>query len=95
MLDMTPRYAPDQVITVRAMRLVPVTSYRVHPAGSHNASPINNDMIAVELVTDYGSRWYGCERAHINSELRLVVIGFPSRDEVRRAWEVCAINDGV
>jgi hypothetical protein len=87
-IDRVPRYAPDKVIIARAMKLMPVTQAKFHPAGSHKG-PIRSDMNALELVTDAGSRWYGCERAWINSELRMVVVGFDVRDEVRRTWEVC------
>jgi hypothetical protein len=90
-LDMMPRYAPDRVIIAQAMKLLPVLSYVFHPAGSHASSPIKNEMGALELITAKGSRWYGCERAYINSELRMVVIGTPRRDEVRMKWEVCSI----
>jgi hypothetical protein len=88
-LDMTPRYAPTHVIIARAMALLPVTRYIAHPAGTHPDSPIKNDMMALECITAKGSRWYGCESAYINSELRMVVVGFDSRDEVRSKWEVC------
>ncbi len=89
-LDLVPRYAPSHVIIARRIKLFPVTSFVAHPAGTHPNSPIKNDMCAVELVTEAGSRWFGCERAYINSELRMVVVGFDSRDEVRSKWEVCS-----
>lgn len=85
--DPTPRYAPEMMISASAARQ-PVTRWVVHPAGQH-AGPIRSDVTAVECVLADGSRrWFGCESAHINSELRLVVVGHPSRDEVRRNWEV-------
>lgn len=34
------------------------------------------------------TRWFGCERAYINSELRMVLVGHNSRDEVRQTWLV-------
>lgn len=86
-LDMTPRYAPDRVIIARVMKLCPVTQYIAHAPGTHDASPINNTMTALELKTDHGSRWFGCEKAYINSELRMVVIGTNPRDEVRMKWK--------
>jgi hypothetical protein len=85
--DTTPRYAPDRVIIARAMKLCPVKQYIVH-ATPPAKCPISAPAI-LELVTDYGSRWFGCDRAWINSELRMVTIGFNSRDEVRSKWEVC------
>lgn len=91
-IDRVPRYAPSHVIIAHAMKLLPVLRYIAHPAGTHPANcPIKSEMVALELVTAKGSRWYGCERAYINSELRMVCIGFDSRDEVRRKWDVCEV----
>ena len=87
-LDMTPRYAPDHVIIAKAMKLCPVTQSIAYPPGTHPHSPIKNDMTALELVTGHGSRWFGCERAYINSELRMVIVGTNPRDEVRMKWPV-------
>jgi hypothetical protein len=87
-LDMTPRYTPDRVIVPKAMKLCPVTNAISHPPGTHPRSPIKNDMTALELVTTRGSRWFGCERAYINSELRMVIVGTNTRDEVRMKWPV-------
>jgi hypothetical protein len=99
-LDMTPRYAPTHVIIAQRMKLFPpnarlirrnvaVTGARVYPVGHHPIQcPIAPEYCALELRTVAGSRWYGCERAYINSELRMVVIGTPARDEVRMKWEI-------
>jgi hypothetical protein len=87
-LDMTPRYAPDRVIIASAMKLCPVTSYRFHPANSHKGSAIKAEWSALELMTAKGSRWYGCHHAYINSELRMVIVGTPERDEVRMKWPI-------
>lgn len=84
MTDRTPRYTPETVMTLKGIR--PVVRAIAHPPGSHPASPIKNEMTAVELVTEAGSRWYGCERAWINSDLRMVVQGCDSRDEARMSW---------
>jgi hypothetical protein len=94
--DMTPRYAPDYVFIVcpdgqdsmKAYRS-PVTGSTFYPAGVDrpNRCPIRSDMGVLELKTQQGSRWYGCDRAYINSELRMVVVGCDSRDEVRMKWE--------
>ena len=90
-IDRTPRYAPSRVIC--GMATVPVLSYHVHPIGQHPKScPLVKDTVALELRTERGSRWYGCENAWINSELRMVVVGFPARDEVRRTWEECKVR---
>lgn len=87
--DTTPRYTPDFVVcrTTNA----PVVRRVVHPPGTHAHSPIRNDMTALELVTEHGSRWYGVERGWINSELRMVVCGFNARFEEMCAWSVCNV----
>lgn len=92
-LDMTPRYLPDSFIIANwNLRSGGGSSHTVvqcifHPAGTHRG-PIREDWPAVQAVTEYGSRWFGCTRAYINSELRMVVIGTPQRDEVRMKWEI-------
>lgn len=87
--DMTPRYAPESVITVSAMRRVAVTQSLFHSAGTApKGCPIRIDCNVLELRTMHGSRWYGCKRAYINSELRMVVVGFPARFEEMSAWEI-------
>lgn len=93
--DREPRYAPQSVIVISGGRGVAyraaVDRYLFHPAGSHKG-PIRPDVPALELQTAAGSRWYGCLRAYINAELRMVVIGCSSRDEVRRAWKVVPVG---
>jgi ABC-type phosphate/phosphonate transport system substrate-binding protein len=43
----------------------------------------------VQVIAANGqSRWYGCIRAYINAELRMVIVGTNSRDEVRAKWEI-------
>ena len=88
MIDHTPRYAPDRVLVLDGGRAYdcPVTRAIAHPPGTHPGSCIKAELTAVELQTAKGSRWYGFERAYINSELRLVVEGFDRRDEVRAKW---------
>jgi len=94
-MDLTPRYAPSAVVIpdwslkskLGSFRDVPVVQYIFHPENSHKG-PIRKDWPALELVTAKGSRWYGCVNAHINAELRMIVVGTPKRDEVRMAWEV-------
>ena len=89
LLDNIPRYAPSRVIIVTPYGAydAPVLYFRAHPPKSHPvACPLRQDCTAVELVTRYGSRWYGCAKAWINSELRMVVQGFDSRFEEMNAW---------
>ncbi len=95
-LDMTPRYVPDRtIIAIYGKRwglrekfaVAPVTQMVFHPAGTHKG-PIKSDWACVQVVTEHGSRWYGCVRAYINSELRMVIVGTPERDEVRMKWEI-------
>lgn len=94
-LDMTPRYAPSTVLISNwrtdakgpAGWYAPVLQYIFHPAGTHHG-PLKPDWAALQLVTAKGDRWYGCQSAYINSELRMVVVGTPARDEVRMKWDV-------
>lgn len=93
-LDMTPRYAPTEVLVVSGGggRTAPVIQSIVHPPGDHpKGCPLVKTITALELKTAFGSRWYGVERAYINSELRMVVVGTPKRDEVRMKWPVCEV----
>ena len=83
-LDMTPRYAPETVMTLKGER--PVLKYIVHPKGKREECPISENMAALEIVTDSGSRWFGVSDAYINAELRMVVVGTNVRDEIRMKW---------
>jgi hypothetical protein len=88
-IDRIPRYAPSHVIIASRTALLPVLRYIVHLPNQHPAKcPLIAECTALELQTESGSRWYGCERAWINSELRMVVMGFDARDEVRSKWAV-------
>lgn len=89
------QYAPTEVFADRRRQLVIESLY--HPAGTHPKSPIDNAMGALELVTPSGARrWYGVDEAMINSELRMIVRGHDTRDEVRHRWQVVpkALRDG-
>jgi hypothetical protein len=88
MRDDVPRYAPDAVLIV-GHGLLPVVRYVSHPPRTHPQSPLFPYLTALEAVTRHGSRWWGFDRAWINSELRMVVQGFPAADEMRSRWEVC------
>lgn len=90
--DTTPRYAPKKVLMLGHGE-VPVVSTRFYPPGQHPPrTPIVPTVGALELVTPYGSRWYGFDRGYINSQLRMVVQGFDRRDEVRRKWPVVPVK---
>lgn len=93
--DMTPRYAPSHVLVVRNGMGVaaPVVNSIAHPPYGHpDNCPIQEDMTALELRTSYGSTWYGCKYAYINGELRMIVVGCDSRDEIRSKWAVAEIE---
>ncbi len=84
--DMIPRYAPSKVVTVQGR--APVSQYVAHPPNAHPPKcPLVPECTALELRSEVGSRWYGVERAYINSELRMVVVGFPALFEEMAAWE--------
>jgi len=87
--DVIPRYVPSQIIC--KMVLVPVTSVVFHPNGSDD-SPLIKGIPCIEVRTERGSRWFGCDHAYINSELRMVVVGHDSRDEVRNSWKKCKVR---
>lgn len=82
------RYLPSVLRTCVGNRAV-VRSI-AHPPGTHPAHcPIRADLWCVEAQTDGGgSRWFGCERAYIASDLCMVVVGHPERDEVRARWKL-------
>lgn len=91
-MDRIPRYAPSVTYIVRngfAGR-EPILRYIVHPPHAHPAAcPLKPECCALELVTAHGSRWWSFERCWINSELRMVVQGFPASCKLRSKWEVC------
>ena len=87
--DNIPRYAPRHVMTLRGIS--PVIRAVFYPIGSHpEGCPILDTYAVLELVTDNGgSRYFGCEKAWINSELRMIVQGCNSKDEIRMKWKPC------
>ena len=85
-MDMLPRYAPSYV-NASGRGYFPVNEYVFHSAG-HSIKTIRKDAACVELKTKAGSRFFGCESAYINSELRMVVIGCDRLDQVRMSWPV-------
>jgi hypothetical protein len=90
-IDRTLRYIPERMLIVShgVAEILPVVQYRVFPPNAHpDGCPIGPSYTALECVTERGSRWFGFERAYINSELRMVVSGFSALDEVRSKWEV-------
>jgi len=71
------------------VRAAPVLSVRSYPPGVvRPSSPIRRDCTAVEIVTSYGSRWYGFADAQIGSDLEMHVKLLPGqeRDEVLMRW---------
>ena len=81
------RYAPA-ITAISGRPQVRIREYKTYPPGQHpKECCIRNTLTALELVTDYGSRWWGCDDAYINSELRMVVVG-DFKDEIRRKWKV-------
>lgn len=91
-LDKRARYTPDSIITHRGHGKV--NSIKTFPPNAHpEGCPLVQNCTAVQLVSDaYGSRWYGVERAYINSELRMIVIGFDARFEEMAAWKRVPAN---
>ena len=92
-VDRVPRYVPEQIMMFKHKEIygvwgvVPVTGAKFHVAGSFGSEvPVRRDANCIEVITEYGSRWFGCERAYINSELRMVVVGFPAKFEEMARW---------
>jgi hypothetical protein len=85
-IDRVPRYAPKKVLCNN--RIASVLQYNAYPPGNHpKGCPIVPRLTALELRTEFGSRWFGFEKVFINSELRMVVSGFAAADYVRSRWE--------
>jgi hypothetical protein len=87
--DNSHRYAPDAVLVVNGRKglYALVQGYYSYPIGAHPPEcPLIKDCVAVKLVTKHGDRWYGCHRAYINAELKMVLVGHNLRDEVRQKW---------
>jgi hypothetical protein len=86
-MDRKPRYAPRTVFILGSGN-VPVLRYIAHPPGHHpQGCSIHSELFALELRTEFGFRFFGFEKAFINSELRMVVSGFSGADYVRSRWE--------
>ena len=89
-MDREPRYVPDRVVIFDGMIVhAKVTGSTFYPPGQHPAGcPLVPHIGALEVKTQSNkSRWYGCEWAYINSELRMVAVGFPAADEEMAKWE--------
>jgi len=79
------KYMPETVIS--AGERVPVLSYHVYPPGqAPKGIPTHRNLAVVECRTKRGSRWYGCERAYIDSTLRMVIVGYKGAES--DYWEV-------
>lgn len=93
MIDFTPRYAPSTVF-ILGHGYLPVLRTVFHPPGATKppGCPLIDDCGKLELITAQGSRWWGFEKGYINSELRMVVAGFPSNCELRSKWPVVPVN---
>lgn len=83
--DNIPRYVPDRVITLYGLETV--LRIQSYPPNTHPESPLIPDCTAIELTTQFGTRWYGVDSAWINSELRFVIKGFPSNFSELSKWE--------
>lgn len=80
---MNDKWTPEVIIC--CCRRVIVNSVVSHPPGTHPDSPIKKDMTAVELRTVMCSRWFGCDKAYIDSHLRMRVVGLGA-SEIYNSW---------
>ena len=88
----TVRYAPNHVFIVSKGKMInaPVLRHIAHPPNAHpKQCPLVPECTAIEFITAYGSRWWGCDKAWINSELRMVASGFDMRNELVNKWDIC------
>lgn len=69
--------------------IFPVDTVKAFPPNQHPAKcPIKDDMTAVQLISSCGpSRWYGFEKAWIDSHLRMRVSGYDPRFEEVSKWQ--------
>lgn len=90
--DHTPRYVPDQVMTIH-LGMDAVKRVTGYPPGQHpDKCPIIKTVSVIKVETVRGGmRWYDCDSFRINAELRMVITGTNSRDTVRMRWEPCRI----
>jgi hypothetical protein len=64
----------------------PVISVLAHAPG-HKVAPIRTECTAVEItLANGGKRYFGFERAWIDSHLRMRVSGYDERNELVAAW---------
>lgn len=93
-LDMTPRYLPDEFLIAdwslrgKGAWKCPVIGSHFYPPDCPRPHPIMLSWGCIVAHTTKGDRAFGCYRAYINSELRMVVVGTPKRDEVRIKWAI-------
>ena len=87
------KYAPSHTFALGYGR-VPILRYVAHPPG-HYGMPIRSDMTCLELVTAHGSRYWGFDRCYINARLRMVCVGFSTRNEIVRGWATVSVKDRV
>ena len=81
------KWAPNAVLILQR-GIIPVTQTVAYPPGNHpTGCPIKGSLVAVELRTDCGSRWYGFERAWIDSHLRMRCSGWNQRNELVASWD--------
>lgn len=88
------KYAPKTTHTYTqengALRNVPVKQYVAHNPGNHPKDcPIRNDCYALELRTDFGTRWHGFAKVRIDGSLQMACELLPGqeRDEVIMKWK--------
>jgi hypothetical protein len=66
-----------------------VIRVRIHPPGKRPGCPVRDDLTALELVTVFGSRWYGCASARVLPDgARVAMTPAPGQehDEVVAKW---------
>lgn len=87
-VDRIPRYVPSEVF-ILGHGMQKVVSCAFYPANRYRpqSCPLVMDIGALELITPHGTRWWGFEDGYINGELKMVVVGFPRKCEIRSKWK--------
>jgi len=73
-----------------ALHDVHVKQYIAHPPGNHPENcPIRKECVALELRTDFGTRWHGFAKVRIDGSLQMACELLPGQenDEVIMKWK--------
>ena len=84
------KYTPEKMYSTKSHKFLPVVGIVAYPKEKHKDKPIKNDFACISFTLSDGSlRYWGCERAYINSELRMIAVFDNTKviSELILAWE--------